>query len=80
MGQLGQGNTNSISNVVNVTLTSIHSPVDIAVGKYHTCVVNSAGEIECWGQNDFGQLGRGFVVLMVPTQMAVMEILRFQVR
>ena len=60
MGQLGQGNTNSISNVVNVTLTSIHSPVDIAVGKYHTCVVNSAGEIECWGQNDFGQLGRGF--------------------
>ena len=60
MGQLGQGNTNSISNEVNVTLTSIYSPVDIAVGKHHTCVVTSGGEIECWGQNDFGQLGRGF--------------------
>ena len=34
MGQLGQGNTNSIINEVNVTLTSIYSPVDIAVGKH----------------------------------------------
>jgi len=61
MGQLGQGNTNSISNMVNITLTTANHPVDIAVGKHHTCVVTSAGEIECWGQNNFGQLGRGFM-------------------
>ena len=60
MGQLGQGNTNSINTMVNVTLLSLEEPVDIAVGKHHTCVVTSDGAIECWGQNDFGQLGRGF--------------------
>ncbi|MDA8838590.1 putative Ig domain-containing protein [Candidatus Poseidoniales archaeon] len=60
MGQLGQGNTNSINAMVNVTLSSLEEPVDIAVGKHHTCVVTSDGSIECWGQNDFGQLGRGF--------------------
>ena len=47
--------------MVNITLTSAYSPVDVAVGKYHTCVVTSDGEIECWGQNDFGQLGRDFI-------------------
>ncbi|RJU91782.1 MAG: hypothetical protein DWC08_05765, partial [Candidatus Poseidoniales archaeon] len=60
MGQLGQGNTNTINTMVNVTLSSLEEPVDIAVGKHHTCVVTSGGAIECWGQNDFGQLGRGF--------------------
>ena len=60
MGQLGQGNTNIINAMVNITLLSLEEPVDIAVGEHHTCVVTSDGTIECWGQNDFGQLGRGF--------------------
>jgi len=60
MGQLGQGNSNVINSMVNLTLSSSQSPVDLAVGKHHTCVVTSVGTIECWGQNDFGQLGQGF--------------------
>ena len=60
MGQLGQGNTGSISGLVNITLSSLEEPVDVAVGEHHTCIVTSQGKIECWGQNDFGQLGRDF--------------------
>ena len=60
MGQLGQGNTGSISGFVNITLSSLEEPIDVAVGEHHTCIVTSQGKIECWGQNDFGQLGRDF--------------------
>ena len=60
MGQLGQGSTSQISRMVNVTLSSLEEPVDVAVGEHHTCIVTSQGKIECWGQNDFGQLGRDF--------------------
>lgn len=27
----------------------------ISAGRYHTCLVNTCGDIECWGRNDYGQ-------------------------
>ncbi|MEC7254434.1 MAG: putative Ig domain-containing protein, partial [Candidatus Thermoplasmatota archaeon] len=36
------------------------TPRDIDVGKTHVCVVLSSGQIDCWGQNDQGQLGQDF--------------------
>jgi alpha-tubulin suppressor-like RCC1 family protein len=27
----------------------------INTGRYHTCMVNTCGDIECWGRNDYGQ-------------------------
>ncbi len=33
----------------------------IAVGDNHACAVVSGGEVICWGQNKFGQLGNGKV-------------------
>jgi alpha-tubulin suppressor-like RCC1 family protein len=33
--------------------------VDIAAGWNHTCVVTLAGTVECWGNNEHGQLGDG---------------------
>lgn len=35
------------------------TPVSVAVADYHTCVLNTAGAVQCWGYNDFGQLGDG---------------------
>ena len=35
MGQLGQGSTSQISRMVNVTLSSLEEPVDVAVGEHH---------------------------------------------
>ena len=60
MGQLGQGNTNAQSNPVVVTLASASLPVALSVGETHTCVVLANGNIDCWGQNDQGQLGLNF--------------------
>lgn len=31
----------------------------VAVGKYHTCVVFLDGRVNCWGKNNYGQVGDG---------------------
>lgn len=33
--------------------------VQITTGEWHTCGLTDAGEIKCWGDNYFGQLGNG---------------------
>ena len=33
--------------------------VEIVAGRYHTCARRLHGEVRCWGQNAFGQLGDG---------------------
>ena len=60
MGQLGQGHAIATTGVQSVLLTSQGTPRDIDVGKTHVCVVLSSGQIDCWGQNDQGQLGQDF--------------------
>jgi alpha-tubulin suppressor-like RCC1 family protein len=34
-------------------------PVDVAVGRHHTCARMKSGSVRCWGGNDDGQLGVG---------------------
>src|SRR5690606_20438424 len=31
----------------------------LAVGRDHTCALLQSGLVQCWGRNDFGQLGYG---------------------
>ena len=31
----------------------------VSIGMMHTCVLLHNGQIKCWGQNQFGQLGLG---------------------
>ena len=33
--------------------------VSIATGAYHTCAVLTSGVANCWGYNNYGQLGTG---------------------
>lgn len=36
--------------------------LSLTVGNSHACVLRrSTGQVYCWGENDFGQLGRGFI-------------------
>jgi len=57
-GQLGDG-----------TMVQRYSPVDVtgltdtvkavSVGGFYTCVLTSVGGVQCWGDNQWGQLGNG---------------------
>lgn len=37
--------------------------VDLAAGSFHTCALSTQGEIWCWGDNEFGQLGDGSMAM-----------------
>ena len=61
-GQLGTGTTISSNSPSTVTLGG--SVVAVSAGGAHTCVIldgSGSGDVKCWGDNAFGQLGDGTV-------------------
>ncbi|MBT6443598.1 MAG: RCC1 repeat-containing protein, partial [Acidimicrobiaceae bacterium] len=57
-GQLGNGNTtNSSAPVAVAAFTDGVTAVSITAGSEHTCAVLNTGAVNCWGNNDDGQLG-----------------------
>ncbi len=59
-GQLGDGST--IDTSTAVTVSGLSDAVSVSAGGEsggHTCVVTSGGRVQCWGNNDSGQLGDG---------------------
>ena len=56
-GQLGNG---SLSDAPTPTaVTNLDDVAELVWGAYHTCALQSAGNILCWGDNAAGQLGDG---------------------
>jgi len=58
-GQLGDGTTTDRLTMTEVGLDAARTAVSISSGKDHTCSILDNGELQCWGRNNFGQLGDG---------------------
>jgi alpha-tubulin suppressor-like RCC1 family protein len=57
-GALGDGTL--YSRTYPSGLASLAAPaVDITAGAFHTCAAEQDGTVQCWGANDYGQLGVG---------------------
>ena len=60
-GQLGNGTTtDSLVPVAVAAFTDgSATAVSITAGYFHTCALLNTGAVNCWGQNNSGQLGNG---------------------
>ncbi len=66
-GQLGQGNTTTIGNapgemgdyLAAIDLGTSRTATKISAGFANTCALLDDQSMKCWGQNNWGQLGRG---------------------
>jgi len=60
-GQLGIGSVDLDAHVLRerVRRISIRGVTQIAAGGSHSCAVDAAGRVYCWGDNSFGQIGSG---------------------
>jgi hypothetical protein len=55
-GQLG--NDSTIGSYAPVAVTGLSSGVSaVAAGDAHTCALTTSGGVQCWGDNQYGQLG-----------------------
>jgi alpha-tubulin suppressor-like RCC1 family protein len=76
-GQLGNGvSGQGVRSGVPVLVTGISAgtPVALATGAYHSCVLLSSGTVQCWGYNNDGQIGNGVTGSPVTTAVAVTGI------
>jgi alpha-tubulin suppressor-like RCC1 family protein len=77
VGQLWLGNTTNVGDdeqpVTAGTVDIGGDAIQLSAGGNHTCALTSAGEVRCWGQNNFSQLGLGSSVTVgdneVPSEV-----------
>ena len=64
-GQVGIGTSGFGSDVLTPTLIDLgigRTVVSVSLGTSHTCAILDNGQLKCWGDNIYGQLGIGSTV------------------
>jgi alpha-tubulin suppressor-like RCC1 family protein len=74
LGQLGDGTRQTRHVPAEVVGLDAHSVAGMAAATNHTCARTHAGQLYCWGENRFGQLGNGSIndssrPILVPAEM-----------
>ena len=71
-GEIGDGTT--IERLTPVDVSDLNSNViALTLGQFHTCALTSEGEVKCWGDNRYGQLGDGTTTTQI-TPVNVSEL------
>jgi alpha-tubulin suppressor-like RCC1 family protein len=58
VGQLGTGTTESTASKITA-VKGLSSVKELAAGQQHWCALMNDATVQCWGSNEFGQLGDG---------------------
>jgi Regulator of Chromosome Condensation (RCC1) repeat protein/regulator of chromosome condensation (RCC1) repeat-containing protein len=66
LGRLGYGNVKNVGDdevpaTVGLVRLGSAKAVRLGLGESHTCALLDDGGVNCWGRNEFGQLGYGHV-------------------
>jgi alpha-tubulin suppressor-like RCC1 family protein len=72
-GQLGSGNPPA-GSATPVTVADVSHAISTSAGMYHNCVLLQGGTVQCWGENDSGQLSGDPQVLRSATPLEVIGI------
>jgi hypothetical protein len=68
-GALGDGTTTTPSIATPATVPGLTNVAAISAGGYHTCALSKTGEVWCWGDNEYGQVGAGGADVLSPQQV-----------
>lgn len=72
-GQCAIG-TSAVTNVTSPTPALLSSVAQLVIGADHGCALTKAGELFCWGDNTYGELGTGTTSVTpnpIPTRVPV---------
>lgn len=58
-GETGAAHSLAISEVTYAGGAPLADAVQLTTGSFHGCAVVSGGQLACWGNDDYGELGRG---------------------
>ncbi len=59
-GQIGNGATGGPTGIPTA-VSGLSGATQVAAGREHTCAIVAGGQVRCWGNNAFGQLGTGSI-------------------
>ena len=68
-GQLGDG-TNNFFSSTPVPVSGMTNAAAVSGGTWHTCALLQNGTVQCWGENDHGQIGNTLSHSNVPVTVA----------
>ncbi|MGB8982670.1 MAG: hypothetical protein WCC12_12405 [Anaerolineales bacterium] len=72
-GQLGDGSLINRLEPVGV-LESLQDMTALAAGFAHSCALDSQGQVWCWGDNSYGQLGNGnYIIHTEPVMVSGLD-------
>jgi alpha-tubulin suppressor-like RCC1 family protein len=73
-GEIGDGGALSTNALVPTPVSGLSSAVQVVAGSEHTCALLSGGAMRCWGNDDAGQIGDGFLGVNAETTPVAVKL------